>query len=442
MNSSNNSVAVAKSYCDQKGKMTSGDALLSLAVATGVGVPAWYGLASTLGELCDKYLTPQQQYDHAGAILLAPVALLAGLGYAAVVGHRWLSTKTDHADHDYSQKSEGWLSRFRKKINNPKLLGRMYTTPLESLFVSPVKEEPKEIYHPNSSVDALIQAGIPEEALASDLELWSFLQKVEKNEMISANQSFYVTDKNGQKWLLKTTGNEKKAKMEAAANYYLGQHFDFIVPGKSPQPISAGNIYLNLQRDISSQPKVDQPLEYWIACLAAFHGEAENIMHQYNQVTPIKQLRGVDALAEDYAQAKQRVHLKFDRVAMAEAIDYLTSTKHLVFGHGDNKLGNRLGRYLVDLEGCGMVHPGIDISLLLMEYGVPQDQWGKHLSKYLELRGFKGNLEEELKSLQEGTLFAARYTAFKEVLGSSLRKVTPEVVNHNVVLAQQFSYLN
>ncbi|MFA6460883.1 MAG: phosphotransferase [Candidatus Woesearchaeota archaeon] len=293
----------------------------------------------------------------------------------------------------------------------------------------------------DSLVDQLVKGGIPEEVIEANKELSDYIIQVERNEVVSANRTFYVTDKDGQKWLLKTTQNERKARMEAAANYYLSQQFDFIVPGKQPEPLQANGVYMNLQRDVSNQPKIDQPLEYWIACLALFHREAESIMAQYMAIVPVKQLRGIDALAEDYAQAKKTVSIKFDRVAMAEAIDYLVASQDLVFGHGDNKKGNRLGKYLVDLEGCGKVHPGIDLSLLLMEYNVPKDQWSQHLSKYLELRGYSGSREEELKSLEQGTVFAARYTAVKEVLGSSLRN-SQETAGENQLLRHQLSCLN
>ncbi len=287
-----------------------------------------------------------------------------------------------------------------------------------------------------SLVDKLIAAGIPEEAIAENKELQDFIRNAESNEVVSANDTFYITDNQGEQWLLKVTDNEKKARIEASANYHLSAHFDFIVPGMTPEPIKANGLYLTLQKDVS-ESNVVRPLNYWIGSLALFHRDAEEILRKKNIVIGNKKLKSVDELMEMYDHGKG-VHdlARLDHAQLEDAISHLQTGEDYI--HGDLKRGNIRSSYLVDLEGCGRGNPGIDLSMLLMQYGVPKEAWGTHLETYLRIKG-TDDFDSELRDLQASVEQAAIYTATKEIVGSSLREVKPNTAKNNQLLA---SYLD
>jgi hypothetical protein len=288
---------------------------------------------------------------------------------------------------------------------------------------------PKKRPNDNSLVDKLIDAGIPEEAIAGNEGLWDYLRNVEENEVVSANQNFHVADKDGQRWLLKITGDENKARMEAASNYYLGQHFDFIVPGMAPVPIEANGIYMTLQQEV---PKtIDRGVDYWMASFALFHREAEKILGEKGIFVSDKVLKSVDYLEEQFDESKGNHELTFRKAEIRDAIDYLMETDYKIMVHGDAKEGNRFGSYLVDLESCGRMHAGIDLAMVLMQSNIKKEDWDVHLRKYLEIKGTSGNFDQEFQELKEGTHYAALYMATKEVCGSSLRRLDKETRKDN-----------
>jgi hypothetical protein len=292
----------------------------------------------------------------------------------------------------------------------------------------------------DSVLDKLISAGIPEEAILGNQELWDYMQKVERNEIVSANKNFYVTDSNGEKLLLKISDNKTKAKIEAAANYYLGNHFNFIIPGKSPKPIEANGLYMTLQKDVSDEVLILKPLEYWISSLALFHRDAEKILKENNVEVKDKKLRSAEEIKEMYSRGRGVHDLgHFNESELEDVVKLLEETEQKAYIHGDLKNGNRHSSYLVDLEGCGKGHPGIDLSMLFMQYNLPQEQWDDYLNMYLEVKGVESSFDQELNELREGVEKAAIYTATKEVVGSSLREVREDTARDNRLLA---SYLN
>jgi hypothetical protein len=292
----------------------------------------------------------------------------------------------------------------------------------------------------DSVIDKLIAQGIPEEAIVGNQELWDYIQKVERNEIVSANKNFYLTDSNGEKLLLKISDNKTKAEIEAAANYYLGNHFNFIVPGKSPQPIEANGLYLTLQKDVSEEVIVLKPLEYWVGSLALFHRDAERILRENNVEIKDKKLRSVEEIKEMYSRGRGVHDLSyFNESKLEDVINLLEEADKKDYIHGDLKNGNRYSSYLVDLEGCGKGHPGIDLSMLFMQYNLPQRDWEHYLNMYLEVRGVENSFDQELKELKEGVEKAAIYTSTKEVVGSSLREVRENTAKDNRLLT---SYSN
>jgi hypothetical protein len=277
----------------------------------------------------------------------------------------------------------------------------------------------------SSIKDQLIEAGIPEEVIEANTTLNDYIVSAERNEVVSANQNFHVANRDGQRWLLKCSNNEKKAKMEAAANYYLGQHFNFIVPGMAPEPIEANRIYITLQQEV---PKtIDRDVNYWMVSFALFHKEAEEILKENGVVIEDREIRSLDYLEDSFRQSRDKQDLRFKKEEIRDAIDYLVETSDKVFGHGDVKKDNIFGSYLVDLENCGRIHPSIDLAMVLIQSGIKKEYWKMHLKNYLEIRGVNGSFDEALRELETGTDYAAKYMATKEACAASRRRITPGI---------------
>ncbi len=285
----------------------------------------------------------------------------------------------------------------------------------------------------DSLVDKLVGAGIPEEAIYGNEGLWSYIREIERNDFVSANQTFFVTDNCGENWLLKSTKNKTKARIEAAANYHLSEHFDFIVPGNAPRPIEANGQYFTLQKFISDEVTVIRPLEYWLGSLAMFHRDAERILNDNGVEVQEIEFRSAEGEEERYSQGRRNNLLRFDRARLEDCIDYLRETDYKTFIHRDVKRTHLLGRHLIDLEQSGIGNPGIDLAMLFMEYRVPKEQWDKHLKTYLAIKGSP----DEFGQLQEGVEVAAYYMANKEVISSSLKPLSPTRIEQNHHLSAQ-----
>lgn len=287
----------------------------------------------------------------------------------------------------------------------------------------------------SSLVDKLAKQGIPEGLIDQHTELWEFMRTLKENDVVSQNRTFNVQDKDGQRWLLKINTNKTRARIEAAANYYLSPHFTFIVPGKSPEPVEANELYLTFQKDVSGELAIEQPLEYWIGAYALFHREAGTLLCTAGVSLADVSFRSADEQVERYLQGRHNNDFRLDTIRLRESIDYLQGIKRKTAIHGDGKPGNRLGKYLVDLELTGWGHPAIDLALLFAHYGIPQEEWGHHLIGYLMIKGVENSLTEELGELESGMKHAAYYQSAKEIIGSSLREIRTDTIRDNQQLA-------
>jgi hypothetical protein len=291
------------------------------------------------------------------------------------------------------------------------------------------KEENDNKNH--SFVDSLISAGIPEEAIRGNEELWDFIQRTEKNKVVSEHQNFHIQNKEGDKCLLKISNNETRAQLEAIANYYLSPHFEFIIPGQAPQPIECNGMYMTIQKEAEDvQPR---SLDYWIASFAMFHREAERIFKEENIEIEEVTFRSAEEEIERYQRGKINniLNLK-SKQKLEDAIAYLQETDYKFVVHNDAKPDNLFGPYLIDLELIGKGHPALDLSLLLVQYGVHKENYDVYLKQYLDIKGVKGSHEKELKELKEGMKHASYYKVVKEVIGSSLREVRPKTEKDNL----------
>ena len=287
----------------------------------------------------------------------------------------------------------------------------------------------------NSIEDFLTQAGIQDELIEGNRDLWDFARHLEHNEVVSYNETYKLVDKNGERWVLKVTDVEHKAKIEAAANYYLSDHFSFIVPGMSPDPIKINGLYLTLQKDVSDREDllIKQSIDYWISSLALFHKEAEHILPSQGIIVPDHEVIDFDIMKNIYDISDKSHELTFDSEKIKDAIDYLKSTESKYLVHGDVKNDNRLGSMLIDLELCGKGNPSIDLALILMQYNVPKENWVKHLQDYLTIRGSEDHMKE-LTELSKGIEYAATYIGCKECWGSHTRTITKQTTKDGRLL--------
>ncbi len=285
-------------------------------------------------------------------------------------------------------------------------------------------------------VDQLLAHGIPEELIEQRRDFWETMRQVERNGVISNNPTFKVRDKAGKSWLLKLHTDKTRAEMEAAANYYLGDHFAFIAPGGAPKPLEANGVYLTMQQDVARGWLVrNRPPEYWMTALALFHRDARQILQENSITLPNVPTRDSYSLHNLVDQGKHVHGLHVDWRRMDEAIAYLQQSPYKTAIHGDLKRENRLGSYLVDLESMGIGHPARDLVLVLMQIGVKRENWEQYLHLYLQMKGTVASHDAEFAELKEGVEHAAVYAAVKEIAGSSLREVRPSTRQDNAQLA-------
>jgi hypothetical protein len=287
--------------------------------------------------------------------------------------------------------------------------------------------------------DKLYAAGLPEQVIEKAAEKWDSLSRIEHNGTVSYNDTFHITEKNGKRWFFKVTNNERNARMEAAANYYFSQHFDFIAPGGHPEPVEANGLYLTWQEEIPDAPKRELPISYWLGVMAMFHREAEKILlRQGTEVEDIT-FRSKEEEEEKFLRGSDKNGLKFDKERWADCTAYLAETQYKTLIHHDARRDNLYSSYLTDLEHCGRGHPGIDLAILFMQRGIPEEEWDRHLEVYLKLRGAGESFEEEMKHLKEGVQAAKYYGGAREIISSSLKELRERQIRLNRLVNK---YLN
>ncbi|MFH1682279.1 MAG: phosphotransferase, partial [Candidatus Woesearchaeota archaeon] len=261
----------------------------------------------------------------------------------------------------------------------------------------------------------------PEELIEGNQELWDFVSRIESSQVVSKNKTFHLVDKERNNWLLKVTDCKEQACLEAAANYYLSGSFDFIVPGRSPEPIAVDGLYITMQKDVSDEKEVRPSLDYWLSSLALFHRDAERILRENGVDIRDIQFRSAEEEKERYLAGRRKHELKFNQSNFEDCLAYLRESSYKTLIHNDTKKDNLHGRYLVDLELLCIGNPGIDLAMLLMNYGLPQQQWSCYLKRYLQLRNVGDLSDQELKQLNRDVKLAAYLVITREKIASSLR---------------------
>ncbi len=362
---------------------------------------------------------------------------------------RCLSANYPHSPQRVEDIRNGVTPEYGVQADSQVELERLVSFLDESLRVW---ESSSEIYQ--DLISKLHQVGVPEEALWENRDFWNFVTEISANQTISRNYTFYVHDEDGRKWLLKANKTKDKAEMEAAYNYYLSLHFEFVARGHSSHPIKLGdNLYFTLQEEVSSlYTGSSSPLEHKLACLARFHREAADILKRNGIEPSEKTICPLERMDDDFSflrggklgSGKVLYSLPYDHAFLREVINYLTQTDYKVLVHGDVKRDNWVGKHLVDGEEYGFGHPALDLALLFMQEGLPKEKWGDYLHRYLVQKNNGSGLDNaEEEKLREGMCYAPAYVAVKEILGSTLRECSrlgkyllPETRRDNIKLCR------
>ena len=273
----------------------------------------------------------------------------------------------------------------------------------------------------NNLIDLLVSVGIPEEALHKNISLWHSLQSIQKNEFVSKNQTFFITDKNKEEWLLKFTRNKQRAFLETAASYYLSENFDFILPGKFPEPVESNGVYMIMQKSARKLLAVQRSIDYWLWCFALFHRDAEKILRENKVNISNVSFRYFEQEKERYSLIKRIVDFPLVKARLEDAINYLYESDYKRVIHNDNKPEHRIGKHLVDLELIGKGHPGLDLSMLFMQYKIPMYAWDMLLKKYLSFKGVASSFDKEFKELQKGVFEGAYVAICRELISYPFR---------------------
>lgn len=296
--------------------------------------------------------------------------------------------------------------------------------------------------HPYGIIDALLRAGIPEEVLKSQIELWELLSSADPVTLPSSHRNFTVAGNEGKAWHLKlypkTATGLKEARISSALNFYASRSLPFLVHSEYPEPIEAHGFYLTLQEH-KPAIAIEMPIKYWIGALAQFHQKADLILQDQGiTIADRVPYRSVDEVLDRIQKTRKHHSIVLDQRRLEEDITYLLETEQVVRVHGNVKGDNRLGHYLVDLDTSGFAPAGFDLALLFMDFNIPRKQWDYYLRLYLTARGTHDRDQStELKQLELSTQRAAHYVGIMEITGDNMRTRTTETASRTAKLEQQ-----
>lgn len=283
-----------------------------------------------------------------------------------------------------------------------------------------------EYWVPNLT-SMIYELSVPEE-IVQDLRFKVFFAKIEENPDKRTIPSYVGHDRYGVTWVIKAYPKElafakEKASLSSAIADCLSPQLEMVPPGLFREPVEVKNHYITVQKKVSNL--VAMPLETVIANVALLHRSAGTILRD-NHVDFLDNIPFTDVakLQARYEETKSDNGIaKFDEQQMKDAVSYLVSYAgpNRVFVHNDLNITNIVGGHFIDFDNCCMGHAGIDLSLVLMQYGVPLHGWSHYLEQYLRIRGVDGSFEDTLRDLEEGTKIAKLYSAMKENTGSAAK---------------------
>jgi hypothetical protein len=286
-----------------------------------------------------------------------------------------------------------------------------------------------------SIIETLINQGFYEENAHTVADL--FQENIENGnpaEVSSKNQVYHITDRQGNKKVVKFVASEKEARIEALVNYHFSRDpilKHFIPRGDLKEPIEVmvnnAPMYITIQEDVrdkadkrfdyvlqhGTRQQVHEYLRYWMAVLARVHVIGTKIMNQI----------GNDDRALSLTKDKDKERIKGLYSILGRAFpkglwrDLAQSDieRRNEFIHQDTRLENRLCQYIIDWGHAGRGNGLLDVARVLsdgivqLKAGLSEEDYKGLISMYLtEKRSLLGIGNE----LTNGEVNAA-YEEFK-----------------------------
>ncbi|GIU68885.1 MAG: hypothetical protein KatS3mg002_0121 [Candidatus Woesearchaeota archaeon] len=252
------------------------------------------------------------------------------------------------------------------------------------------------------------------------------LSDIEKNNKISTNKVYTAKSESGQSFIIKITKNEKKAKIESAAGYYLSKQEklkDIIAPSIFPEPLQLGDYYIVIQDEIKDEKSYD--IYHYIAALAMLHSHGNDAINGRIFV-PEYEAKNFDEIIEDISRKESTQSYLRLKQYYKDASQELKEMNHKVLIHSDAKKDNLSLGKILDLEHLKIGNPAIDLSLYLIESGIGREHWTQYAQVYLDIVGKETATHytiDDTNKLVNAMEKAAILTTLKELSGLYSREM-------------------
>jgi|GEM_PF-4795495 len=247
---------------------------------------------------------------------------------------------------------------------------------------------------------------------------------------LSYNQVFHATGSNGEKLIVKASGNARKARIEAAANYHFSRHATltpYVAAGRVERPIEVNGLHLTIQEEVADKRSYDA--HHYMAALANLHTYGKGLLAERNIVVPEWEAKEFDAILANIDASENPHPWKRLRNRYGDLAGRIGETGAKVLIHGDAKADNlRFGK-LLDLEGLKLGDPALDLALYLGSTAIPTASWGKYIHTYLAVREEAAGASfdsEAFSTLLQRTKAVVPLVLFKEYGGLASRRPSPK----------------
>jgi len=300
-------------------------------------------------------------------------------------------------------------------------------------------------------LETLKNLGVPPEALAEFRRLWKREAGVNSTGVLSKNIVFkvnnYRTDmyKEGfdfsqeedlavkfpdrshyiepvfSNWYVKISSDRKKIDLECAIE---SLDLDYVPHSLFPLALVAGkNHFLMLNQEV---PDGLTSLDEIVGeLLPRYHTEILpllDVLPQRSQLD-VAHLVCDDELVKKYTCYLDGVEDRFgfvvDRDAFRVSLDALVQAKYTPLIHYDPKVDNVKNGVLIDNETARLASPAIDLAIVLMTKGVPEDRWNRYVEMYCSAN--KEIDVDRKKELYELLPHAKVFFGVREVNGAGAR---------------------
>jgi len=228
----------------------------------------------------------------------------------------------------------------------------------------------------------LIYQGFHEEDAFIAAELYEHSLKDGKSTGIeSKNRVYFITDKDGNKKVIKFNHNEKEAKVEALVNYFFSQDplLKEFVPksamikregfeGYEPIKVDVEGkpMYITIQEDVREKKKKNYSLDTWMKVLARVHIVGTYVVNSLKKQNKIEEYKCTKSTKERDDDNILRAHLAIDW-GLRKVLTDAGIEEGIDFCHGDLRFDNMAGSYILDWGGAGKGNGLKDVAQLLSD---------------------------------------------------------------------------